>query len=399
MSIEVILLISSVLLFLSVIASKATGVLGVPTLVAFLFVGMLAGSDGPGGLYYDNPMQAQALGFVALAFILFAGGMDTEWSEVREVRWKALSLATIGVVATTAAVGLFAHQFLGFKRSEGFLLGAIIASTDAAAVFGLFRSQSIALRKDVRALLEVESGSNDAVAVFLTSGLALVIAGKLTNPVTLLPSFLMQMPIGLAMGYVVGRAGVFFMRKLRLEFDALYHVISIVVVLFAFSATSLAGGNGFLAVYVAGLTYGAGKFHQKKGLRKFHDGMAWLLQIAMFLVLGLLVFPHKLLSVIGPGIAVAAFLMLVARPIGVFLSLAPLRVEGKVIALVSWTGLRGAVPIVLATYPKVLGLERADDIFNIVFFVVLLSALLQGTTLPWLSRKLNLVENETILGP
>lgn len=396
MSLEHILLITSVLLFLSVLAGKATGILGVPTLIAFLFVGMLAGSDGPGGIHFDNPIQAQSLGLVALAFILFAGGMDTEWPAVRAIRKQALTLATIGVVATAAAVGFFAHFALGYKLVEGFLLGAVISSTDAAAVFGLFRARSIKLRKDVQTLLEVESGSNDAVAVFLVSGLTLLLAGKITEPATLIPSFLLQMPLGILFGYAVGRGGVILMRRFRLELDALYHVVSIVVVLFSYSATHLAGGNGFLAVYVAGLTYGAGNFHQKKGLRKFHDGLAWLFQIAMFLVLGLLVFPHQLWGVAGTGLAVALFLMLVARPLGVFLSLVPFRSEPSVMALVSWTGLRGAVPIVLATYPMVNNLERADEIFNIVFFVVLLSGLLQGTTLPWLSRKVGLVQNPSV---
>ncbi len=228
------------------------------------------------------------------------------------------------------------------------------------------------------------------MAAFLTMGLTMMLAGKQSNPLTLVPSFMLQMPIAIALGWLIGRGGVIFMRKFRLEFDALYHVVSIVVVLFSYSLSALAGGNGFLAVYVAGLTYGAGNFHQKRGLRKFHDGLAWLFQIAMFLVLGLLVYPHKLITFADAGLAVAIFLMLVARPLGVLASLVPLRVEGRVIVLVSWTGLRGAVPIVLATYPKVIGLERADQIFNIVFFVVLMSGLLQGTTLPWLSKRLRL---------
>lgn len=390
---ESILLAVAALLIASVLATKATGVLGVPTLLAFIGVGMLAGSDGIGGIWFNDPRFAQNLGVVALAFILFSGGMDTPWPKVRHELPRALSLATVGVMVSALVVGLVAHYFFSFGLLEGLLLGSVVASTDAAAIFSLLRGKSVHLRKDIAAILELESGSNDPMAVFLTIGLVGLLGENPAAPSLLILKFLIQMTVGGLFGYVIGKLAVAVMRSVRLEFEAMYGVLSIAVVLLAYSGAAHFWGNGFLAVYVAGITYGQGRFGQRPEMRRFHDGVAWLMEICMFLVLGLLVFPSRLPGIAMEGIVVALTLMFLARPLAVLASLGPFRTDLRVQGVIAWAGLRGAVPIILATYPLLAGLPRAQEIFDIVFFVVLFSSLLQGTTAPWLANRLGLRES------
>ncbi len=390
MSFDVILLVISLLLGLSVVASKISSKLGVPVLLVFLAIGMLAGSDGPGGIWFTDAALAQQIGILALAFILFSGGMDTDWPLVRKGWGPAVVLATVGVLVSAGITGWIAHKVAGLSLLEGFLLGSIVASTDAAAVFATLRSRGISLSDDLRAIVELESGSNDPTAVFLTTGLVAIIGGVSLQAGPLVGSYFWQMSVGAAAGWGIGRLGVLAMRRLRLEFDALFHVASIVIVLFAYAGVAVVGGNGFLAAYVAGITFGQGQFRQRKGLRKFHEALAWLMQIAVFLGLGLLVFPGTLPSVAPTGILIALALMFVARPLAVFISLTPFRIPIREQILVAWMGLRGAVPIILATFPLLAGLSGSQEIFNIVFFVVILSAALQGTTLAPLAKALGL---------
>jgi len=389
-SVEHILVAASILLFLSVLASKASAKLGIPALLLFLILGMLAGSDGPGGIYFDDARLAQSLGVVALALILFSGGLDTEWSSVRAVLWKGLALSTAGVLITAVLVGLFARIVLGFSLLEGVLLGAIVSATDAAAVFSVLRARSVGLKGHVRQLLELESGSNDPMAVFLTTGLVGIITHPATSAFSLVPMFIQQMALGAALGYAIGKLIILIINRLGLQFEGLYPVLTLSLILLTYGATALLGGNGFLAVYMAGLVMGKNDFIHKRSVTRFHDGLAWLMQIAMFLALGLLVFPSHLLPVAGLGLLAALFLMLVARPAAVFLTLAfsGMRLNEKV--MVSWVGLRGAVPIVLATFPLLAGMQRAEMIFDLVFFIVLTSILLQGTSLPLFARWLKL---------
>lgn len=388
--IEEILLVASILLLAGVVASKASSRLGVPALLLFIAVGMLAGSEGPGGIPYDDPRSAQFLGAVALAFILFAGGLDTDLNTVSKVIWQGLSLSTIGVTITAALAGWFAAAILKFSWLEGLLLGSIVSSTDAAAVFAVLRTQRVGLKGTTKPLLEFESGSNDPMAVFLT----VAVIGLLREPnaswISVLPMFALQMTVGVVMGFAVGRAAVFLLNRLKLETEGLYPVCTIATVLFAYSATALLQGSGFLAVYVAGIVMGNADFIQKRSLIRFHDGLAWLMQIVMFLVLGLLVFPSRLIPIALPALLISLFLMLVARPVAVFTALAAARMRFRQKLLISWVGLRGAVPIVLATFPYVAGLPRADVFFNIVFFIVLTSVLLQGTSLTVVARWLRL---------
>jgi cell volume regulation protein A len=392
LTIEYLLLAASGLLLLSVIASKASGRMGVPALLLFLAVGMLAGSDGPVGIPFDDPWLAQSLGVVALTFILFAGGMDTVWSQVRPVLGIGMALSTAGVALTAGLVAAFAATVLQMSWTEGLLIGAIVSSTDAAAVFGVMRSRYVSLRSPLKPLLELESGSNDPMAVFLTLGLIALITGAAGSPFDLIPMFVRQMVLGAAIGYGTGKLMVLLVNRLRLEYEGLYPVLTLSLVLLTYSGSAWLGGNGFLAVYLAGLMMGNSEFIHKRSLTRFHDGLDWLMQIAMFLTLGLQVFPTQLVPIAGPGLLLALFLMVCARPIAVFLTLAFTRLPPKDKAMVAWVGLRGAVPIILATFPLLAGVPQAAMIFNLVFFIVLTSVLLQGTSIPLVARWLKVDE-------
>lgn len=394
MTLEYALIVVALLLLVSVVASNASGRLGVPALVIFLVIGMLAGSEGPGGIWFDDAELAQWLGVIALAFILFSGGLDTKWSFVRPELGRALLLSTIGVALTAALIGWFAYRFLAFPPLHGFLLGAIVSSTDAAAVFAVLRARGVALRPRLKALLELESGTNDPMAVFLTVGLLDLIRSPTLEFTSLVPMFAQQMVIGLLAGWVFGRLTVEVVNRVELGYDGLYPAITIASVLLTYGATTEVGGSGFLAVYVSGLVMGNSIFVHHRSLTRFHDGLAWLTQIIMFLTLGLLVFPSQVVPVILPGIALAGFLMFVARPIAVFLCLAFSHVTLRGRALVGWIGLRGAVPIVLATFPLLAGVDLAPTMFNLVFFVVLASVLLQGTSIPFLAKTLHVDDGE-----
>lgn len=396
MTLEQLLAAIAVFLLVSVLASKASGRLGVPVLILFLGVGVLAGSEGIGGIYFDNAVLAQRLGVIALVFILFAGGLETDWNSVRRSAGKAGALATFGVLITSVVIGWFAHVIAGLTILEGMLLGAIVSSTDAAAVFAILRSRGVKLRRDLAAMLELESGSNDPMAVFLTTAVLQLMTQPATSISSMFLDFIRQMAFGAIAGIAIGFVAVRLVNRVRLEYQGLYSVMTIAIVLLTYGATSTIGGNGFLAVYLLGISMARHNFVQRRTLLKFHDGIAWLMQIAMFVTLGLLVFPSRLLPVAGVSLAIAFLLMLVARPLAVFICLAPTRVTLKEKLLISWVGLRGAVPIILATFPLVAGIPAAQPIFNIVFFIVFASVLLQGTTIPLAARWLGLDDSETI---
>jgi len=384
--IEYILVGFSLLLILSILASKLSYKLGIPSLLLFLAIGMLAGSDGPGKIYFDNAPFAQSLGVMALSFILFSGGLDTNWKSVKPVLWKGVALSTVGVLLTALFVGIFSVLVLKFSLLEGLLLGAIISSTDAAAVFAVLRSKRVSLKGDLKPLLEFESGSNDPMAVFLTIGVISIITGKNSTPLGLILMFVQQMAIGGALGYGAGRLTVYLVKKLSLEYEGLYPVLTIAMVLITYGLAASIGGNGFLAAYIAGLIVGNSVFMRKNDLSNFHEGVAWLMQIVMFITLGLLVFPSHLPAVALVGLLAALFLMFVARPLSVFASLAFSKMRLREKAFVSWVGLRGAAPIVLATFPLIAGVQKAGDIFNMVFFIVIMSFVLQGPSIPLLAK-------------
>ncbi|MCG3177274.1 MAG: K(+)/H(+) antiporter NhaP2 [Candidatus Omnitrophica bacterium] len=386
LSTEYLILGAAFLLIQSIIASKISSRFGIPALLLFMGVGMLAGSDGPGGIVFDNAWVAKSLGVIALSYILFSGGLDTDAASVRHIVRRGVSLATLGVVLTAGLVGAFAHLVLGFPLLEGLLLGAVVSSTDAAAVFSILRSHNVSLKRKLKPLLELESGSNDPMAVFLTLGILQLIASPGTSPVNLVLWFVQQMVLGAILGWVFARVTIFTINKIKLEYDGLYPVVTLAFVMFIYSFTSVVGGNGFLAVYIAGIVMSRKDFLYKRTLTRFHDGIAWLMQIVMFLALGLLVYPSRLLPVAGAGFVTALFLMLVARPVSVFISLAFARMSLNERVMISWVGLRGAAPVILSTFVLLAAPPGADLIFNIVFFVVLLSVLLQGTTIPLVAK-------------
>jgi cell volume regulation protein A len=389
-ALEIILVGIALLILVSIIANKFSERLGVPALLIFLIVGMLAGSEGPGGIPFNDPAVAQMIGIIALAYILFAGGFDTRWDEVQPIFWPGIALSTVGVVLTAVCLGVFASVVLGLSPLTGFLLGAVVSSTDAAAVFSVLRMARARLKGNLRPFLEFESGSNDPMAVFLTTSVIALILTPGSSALTLVPMFVQQMVVGGLLGYGMGRGIVFFINRLKLESEGLYPVLTLAMVLMIYGLTATLGGNGFIAVYVSGLVMGNSIFVYKKSLIRFHDGIAWLMQIVMFLALGLLVFPSDLVRVIVPGLLIAFFLLLVARPVAVFITLLPWKMPLNEKVLVSWVGLRGAVPIILATYPLVAGVPDAALIFNIVFFIVLISALIHGTSIPTVARWLGL---------
>lgn len=384
--VEHILLGVALLILASIGSSKLAGRLGVPTLLLFLLVGMLAGSDGPGGLYFNDAWLSQVMGVTALAIILFAGGLSTDWPYVKPILWPAVTLATVGVLITAILMGLFIYMVLGFPLLEAMLLGSVISSTDAAAVFAVLRSKQAALKGRLAPLLELESGANDPMAVFLTIGFIQLITQPSARLASMAVLFVLQMVLGLVIGYIVGRGIVVLLNRINLEYDGLYPVLLLGCVMFTYSATAALKGSGFLAVYVAGIVMGNSHVIHKRSLSRFYDALAWLMQIMMFLTLGLLVFPSHLIEVAGFGLAVSAFLMFVARPAAVFLLLSFTRMTFREKLLIAWVGLRGAVPIVLATLPLLAGVPEARTIFNVVFFVVITSALFQGTSIPLVAR-------------
>lgn len=387
---ENILLIGSLLLFVSILAGKTSYRFGVPTLILFLAVGMLAGSEGLGGIYFNDPKIAQFIGIVSLCFILFSGGLDTSWKAIKPVMWQGISLSTLGVLITALSLGAFVWAISdSFTIYEALLLGSIVSSTDAAAVFSILRAKSLALKTNLRPTLELESGSNDPMAYFLTIAFLGLVVNQDQSIASIIPLFVLQISIGAIAGYGFGRLGKFVINKIQLDFEGLYPVLVIALMFAAFSATDVLGGNGFLAVYLSAVYLGNQELIHKRTILKVFDGLAWLMQIVLFLTLGLLVFPSEILPVLGLGVLVSVFLIFVARPIGVFLSLAFFKMKLRRRFYISWVGLRGAVPIVFATYPLLAGIDKANMIFNIVFFVSLSSVLIQGTTLSAIAKWLH----------
>ncbi len=394
-TIDNILLIGSMLLFLSLLASRTTKY-GIPALLVFIFVGMLAGSDGPGGIYFYDPRIAKFIGVIALSFILFSGGLGTKWTDIKPVIWQGVALSTLGVVITTAIVALIVTTITDFSILEGCLLGAIVSSTDAAAVFSILRSKSIGLKGNLRPLLELESGSNDPMAYFLTIVFTYLLVNSGASYLSLIPMFFKQMIIGSVTGYAMGIVMHKIINWIKLDFEGLYSVLLLALVLFVFSFTEYIGGNAFLAVYISACVLGNRDFIHKKSLIKHFDGQAWMMQIIMFLTLGLLVFPKQIVPHFGIGMMISLALILVARPISVFFSLIFFKLGLRNKLFISWVGLRGAVPIVLATYPLTEGIVKANIIFNLVFFISVTSVLIQGTGLPVIAKWLNLVVPDSL---
>jgi potassium/hydrogen antiporter len=393
---ENILLIGSILIFISLIAGKTSYRIGVPVLLLFISIGMLAGSDGIGGIEFDNPKMAQFIGIVALCFILFSGGLDTDWRTIKPVLWQGVSLSTVGVLLTASSIGVFVWLITDFTFYEAMLLGSIVSSTDSAAVFSILRSKNLALKGSLRPTLELESGSNDPMAYILTIAFTGLVVNQDATLISLLPLFLKQLILGGVAGIVFAVLIKLLVNSIRLEYEGLYVVLMIASMFFCFSATDFIGGNGFLAVYLSAVYLGNHDFIHKKTILRSFDSFAWLMQIVLFLTLGLLVYPNQIVPVIGIGLIISLFLIFIARPVGVFIGLLPFRLRFRSKLFVSWVGLRGAVPIVFATYPLLAGAEKANMIFNLVFFISITSVLVQGTTLSVIAKWLHLTLPEKL---
>ena len=393
-----ILLIGSILLFVSIVVGKTGYRFGVPTLLLFLLVGMLFGSDGL-GIQFHNAHEAQFIGMVALCIILFSGGMDTKLSHIKPIMAQGIVLSTAGVLLTAILTGVFIWWISGmswsniyFPIATSLLLAATMSSTDSASVFAILRSQKINLKHNLRPMLELESGSNDPMAYMLTIVLIEFINTSGMHIGSIAATFAIQFVVGAIAGYAFGRLAVLMLNRLNIDNQALYPILLLAFVFFTYSLTDLLRGNGYLAVYIAGIIVGNNKIKYRREVYTFMDGLTWLGQIIMFLCLGLLVNPHEMLEVAVVASLIAVFMILVGRPLSVFLCLLPFgkRINLRSRVFVSWVGLRGAVPIIFATYPVVENVPGASQIFNIVFFITIISLIVQGTTVSGMARWLGL---------
>ena len=395
---ENILLIGSILLFASIIVGKTGYRFGVPALLLFLVVGMLFGSDGL-GLQFHNAKEAQFIGMVALSVILFSGGMDTKFSEIKPILIPGIVLSTVGVLLTAIFTGLFIWWISGMSWSNiylplttSLLLASAMSSTDSASVFAILRSQKMNLKNNLRPMLELESGSNDPMAYMLTIVLIQFIQSGGMGITGIFGSFIMQFVVGAVAGYLLGKLAILMLNRLNIDNQALYPILLLSFIFFTFSITDLLNGNGYLAVYIAGIMVGNNKIMYRKEIYTFMDGLTWLFQIIMFLCLGLLVNPHELLDIALVATLIGVFMILVGRPLSIFICLLPFgkKITHRSRLFISWVGLRGAVPIIFATYPVVAQVPGADVMFNIVFFITIVSLIVQGTTVSSTARLLKL---------
>jgi cell volume regulation protein A len=392
--IDTLILVAGILLLLGLASSKLSSRLGMPVLVLFLLVGMAAGSEGIGGIEFEDYRLAHAIGTVALAVILFDGGLSTSLAAIR-LSWKpSLLLATVGVVITAVITGVVASLVLKISMLEGLLLGSIVASTDASAVFSVLRWGGVGLPKRIAAVLEVESASNDPMAIFLTVGCIELLLGRVEVGPGLFGLFASQMLIGTICGFAGGAAAVWVINRIELGATGMYPVLVSAFGLLTYGIAVQFNGSGFLAIYLAGLVIGNRRIPFQQSIRRFHDAMAWLSQILMFSALGLLCFPSRLWEVSGKAILICLVLMFVARPIAVWLSALPFGFNWRELSFMSWVGLKGAVPITLATFPMMMATPeismQAALLFDVVFFIVVVSAVIQGTSLTFAARTLGL---------
>ena len=394
---ENILLFGCILLFVSIVVGKTGYRFGVPALLLFLLVGMLFGSDGL-GLQFHNAKIAQFIGMVALSVILFSGGMDTKFKEIRPILSPGIVLSTVGVFLTALFTGLFIWYLSGmswtnihFPLITSLLLASTMSSTDSASVFAILRSQKMNLKHNLRPMLELESGSNDPMAYMLTIVLIQFIQSDGMGTGNIIGSFIIQFLVGAAAGYILGKLAILILNKINIDNQSLYPILLLSFVFFTFAITDLLRGNGYLAVYIAGMMVGNHKITFRKEIATFMDGLTWLFQIIMFLMLGLLVNPHEMIEVAVVALLIGVFMIVIGRPLSVFLCLLPFRkITLKSRLFVSWVGLRGAVPIIFATYPVVANVEGSNMIFNIVFFITIVSLIVQGTSVSFVARLLHL---------
>lgn len=379
-----------ILLFLGIVSSKLSARIGMPVLVLFLAVGMLAGSEGLGGIAFEDYPLANSIGSAALALILFDGGLRTSVRAIRTALAPALALATAGVALTALLTGLVAAWVLQIPLWHGILLGSIVGSTDAAAVFSILRTSRLKLPARLSGTLELESGSNDPMAIFLTLGIIGILTHQMTTATDLAWLLVLQFGAGALSGLLLGFVAVRIINRIHFDHPGLYPTLALSFGLLSFGLAAVVGGSGFLAVYLCGIVMGNSQLVFRNGILLFHDASAWISQILLFVMLGLLSFPSHLPQVAVAGVMIACGLTFVARPLAVFLTLLPFRFSLREALFISWVGLKGAVPITLATYPLMAGIDNSEQLFNVVFFVVLVSAVTQGWSLPLVARWLGL---------
>ncbi|MDF3819692.1 potassium/proton antiporter [Leptospira sp. 96542] len=387
-------LVISALIIFSILSSKLFFRFGFPILLIFLVFGMMSGSDGPGGIEFSDYAMAQSIGIFALIYILFLGGLESEWDSLKSFLAVGIRLSVLGSILTALILGVIIHflfPVLGYL--ESFLLGSIVSSTDAASVFNIFKTGSSSIPVHLKKIIEFESGSNDAVGVLLTTiFMSLIVANTKFDGFQFARFFVMQVLVGVMMGYSFGMVILYLMNSVKLGYDGLYLVFIIASVPFIYAVSTVFQGNGFLSVYIAGIIIGRKRFIHKKSILRFLNGYVWILQIGMFLCFGLLVFPSRLTNIWLPGLSIGVLLILVARPISVFLSLWGVKLPFREKLFISWVGLRGASPIILATFPIAQGLAWGDLLFHIVFFVVLVSLLIQGSLIQKVAKWLGIAK-------
>lgn len=386
-----LMIISGLVLLISITSSKVLYKFGVPILLIFIILGMLFGSDGIVGIYFSDYELTKELCSIALVMIMFYGGFGTNWEMAKPSAIPSILMSTLGVLITAALTGLFSNLILGTTLLEGLLIGSIVASTDAASVFAILRSQKLNLEGSLASLLEVESGSNDPIAYMLTlTILTLMNNGGLSS---VAPMLVNQIVFGILIGTILAKIAVYSVKKANFEIKGFYPIFITAIAILSYSLSEWLGGNGYLSVYMAGIIIGNSKIPYKKTLYQFFDGISWIMQIALFFILGLLSFPSKFFSIAGISIPISIFMIVVARPVATFIILHPFKFSNQEKLFISWVGLRGAASIVFAIYAVTYGVHIENDIFHIVFFVALFSVAIQGTLLPNIARKLKLVDD------
>lgn len=388
-----LMIVCGLILLICISSSKILYKFGVPMLLIFLVLGMLFGSDGIVGIYFDNYQLTSTVSSLALVFIMFYGGFGTNWNMARKSAVPSILMSSFGVIITAGLTGLFCYWVLGTSLLEGLLIGSVVGSTDAASVFSILRSQKLNLKGTLAPLLEIESGSNDPIAYMLT----IIILTFMSNAGTglIIPMLIKQIIFGMIVGSVLAKASVYILRKANFEVEGFYTIFVTAIAILSYAVSEYVGGNGFLSVYMAGIIIGNSKIPHKKSLFHFFDGVSWIMQIGLFFILGLLAFPSKLPEVFGISIAISLFMMFIARPLATFIILEWFDYSNKEKIFISWVGFRGAASIVFAIYTVTYGVDIGNDIFHIIFFIALFSVAIQGTFTPVLAKKLDLVDDNT----
>lgn len=387
-----VMIICGLVLLISITSTKILYKFGVPILLIFIMLGMIFGSDGIVGIYFNDYQLTNKIATVALIFIMFFGGFGTNWSMAKPVAIPSILLSTLGVIFTAGLTGIFC--FLVFKTTllEGLLIGSIVGSTDAASVFAILRSQRLNLKGSIASMLELESGSNDPCAYMLTT----IILGIMSNGNNgnIFIMVLSQVLLGGIVAVVLAKFSIYLLRHFKFEIEGFYPIFMTAIAVLAYSLSEYLGGNGYLCVYITGIIIGNAKIPHKKSIFQFLDGISWLMQIMLFFLLGLLAFPSKIPLVIGKGILISIFMILVARPVAIFSILFWFKIPIKQQIFIAWVGIRGAASIVFAIFAETYGVSMNNDIFHIIFFIALFSVIVQGTITPKLAKKLDLIDNE-----